>query len=116
VFMTKKVYKELSDCLWTFLATSLEELITRDHPGRPMRTLVQKLNIFRSTVRKDGAGGLETQILCYKERLVYVIAFPGKEQDWLKKNSSKVWEKKVWLPSKPDYSLLDYFVRGISEL
>jgi hypothetical protein len=81
-----------------------------------MRTLVQKLNIFRSTVRKNGARGLEIQILCYEERLVYVRALPGKEQDWLKKNSFKVWEKKVWLPSKPDYSLLNYFVGGVSEL
>ena len=46
-----------------FLAASLEELITRDHPGRPMRTLVQKRNIFRATLRKDVAGGLEKQNL-----------------------------------------------------
>jgi hypothetical protein len=30
----KKVYKRLSDCMCTFLATSLEELITRDPPGQ----------------------------------------------------------------------------------
>ncbi len=52
--------------MWTFLAASLEKLITRDPLGRPMRTLVQKLNIFRTTVRKDGASGLEIHILCYE--------------------------------------------------
>jgi hypothetical protein len=34
----RRVYKRLSDCMWTFLAASLEELINRDPPGRPMRT------------------------------------------------------------------------------
>ena len=51
-----------------FLVASLEELITRDPCGRPKPTLGQKLNIFRTTVRKDVAGGLEIQILCYEER------------------------------------------------
>ncbi len=67
----RKVYKRLSDRMWTSLAASLEELITKDPPGRPMRTLVQKRNIFRSTVRKDIAGALEIQILCYEERSVF---------------------------------------------
>jgi hypothetical protein len=59
VFMTtRKVYKRLSESMWTFLAASLEELITRNPPGRPKRTLGQRLNIFRTTVRKDSAGGL----------------------------------------------------------
>jgi hypothetical protein len=57
VFMTtRKVYKR------DLMAASLVELITRDSPGRPMRTLVQKLSIFKATVRKDGAGGLDIQI------------------------------------------------------
>jgi hypothetical protein len=69
VFMTtRKVYKRLSNFMWTFLAASLEELITRDPPDRPMRALVQKLNIFMTTVSKDVAGGLAIQILCYEER------------------------------------------------
>ncbi len=29
---------------------------------------------------------------------------------------SEVWDKEVWPPSSPDYSLLDYFVWGVSEL
>ncbi len=37
----RKLYKRLSDCMCTFLAASLEELITRDPQSRPMRTLVQ---------------------------------------------------------------------------
>ncbi len=36
VFMTTRiVYKRLSDCMWTFLAASLEELITRDPRAGP---------------------------------------------------------------------------------
>ena len=46
--MTIRRYnKRLSVWMWAFLAASLEELITMDPPGRPMRALVQKLNIFR---------------------------------------------------------------------
>ncbi len=78
---TRKVYKRVRDCMWTFLAASLEELITRDPPGRPMRALVQKMNIFRTTVSKDEAGGLAIQILCYEERLNYVRALTGKEEN-----------------------------------
>ncbi len=82
MFMTtRKVYKRLRDCMWTFMTTNLEELITRDPPGRPMRTLVQKLNIFMTTVSKDVAGGLAIQILCYEERSIYVRALTGKEED-----------------------------------
>jgi hypothetical protein len=76
----RKVYKRLSDCMWTFLASTLQELITRDPWGRPKPTLGQKLNIFRTTVRKDVAGGLDKQILCYEERSIYVRAFTGKEE------------------------------------
>ena len=64
MFMTtKKVYKRLSNCMWTLLASTLQELITRDPWGRPKPTLGQKLNFFRTTVRKDIAGGLERQNL-----------------------------------------------------
>jgi hypothetical protein len=35
---------------------------------------------------------------------------------WLKENLQEVWDKEVWPPSSPDYSLLDYFVSGVSEL
>ncbi len=44
--------------MWPFLVVSLEELITRDPWGRPKPTLGQKLNIFRTTLRKDVAEGL----------------------------------------------------------
>ena len=74
MFMTtRKVYKRLSNCMWTFMATSLEELITRDLLG-------QKLNIFRTSVKKDGAGRLEIQILCYEERSTDVRALTGKRE------------------------------------
>ncbi len=46
VFMTtRKLYKRLSNCMWSFTTTSLEEFIARDPTGRPKRTLGQKLNI-----------------------------------------------------------------------
>ncbi len=37
-------------------------------------------------------------------------------QDWLKENLQEAWDKEVWSPSSPDYSLLDNFVCGVSEL
>ena len=81
MFMTtKKVYKRLSNCMWTFMTTSLEEFITRTLLGRPKRTLGQKLNIFRTSVKKDGAGRLEIQILCYEERSTDVRALTGKRE------------------------------------
>ncbi len=82
MFMTtRKVYKRRSNFMWPFLAASLEELITRNPAGRPMRALVQELNIFRTTVRKDVAGELARQILCYEERSIYVRALTDKEED-----------------------------------
>jgi hypothetical protein len=85
VFMTtRKVYKRLSNCMWTFMATSLEELITRDLLG-------QKLNIFRTSVKKYCAGRLEIQKLCYEERSTDVRALTReRKEDWLKKNPSEV--------------------------
>jgi hypothetical protein len=80
VYDNKKVYKRLSNCMWTFMTTSLEELITRVLLGRPKRTLGQKLNIFRTSVKKDGAGRLEIQILCYEERPTDVRVLTGKRE------------------------------------
>ncbi len=37
-------------------------------------------------------------------------------QEWLKVNLPEVWEREVWPPSSPNYSLLDYFVWGVCEL
>ena len=93
MFMTtKKVYKRLSNCMWTFMTTSVEELITRVLLGRPKRTLGQKLNIFRTSVKKDGAGRLGIQIYVMKRGQLmseYLQARERKE-DWLKKNPSEV--------------------------
>jgi hypothetical protein len=53
-----------------------------------MRNLVNKLNIFRTTVRKDGTGRLDIQILCY-ERGQFMSEHSQarkRTQDWLKKN------------------------------
>jgi hypothetical protein len=77
VFMTtRKVYKRLSNCMWTFMTTSLEEFITRTLLGRPKRTLGQKLN----KCEERRAGRLEIQILCYEERSTDVRALTGKRE------------------------------------
>jgi hypothetical protein len=73
------------------------------------------MNISRTTVRKDVAGGLEVQILWYEKRSILPEA--GKRmQEWLKENLPEVWEMKVWPPSSPNYSLFDYFAWGVSGL
>ena len=85
-----------------FLAASLEELITMDPPGRPMRALVQKLNIFRTTVSKDVAGGLAIQILCYEERSICVRALTGKEEDAglaQEEPPGRCWRRRSGLPT-----------------
>jgi hypothetical protein len=50
----RRVYQRLSDCMWTFLAVSLEELITRDPPGQAH---------FQVNCEENVAGGLERQNL-----------------------------------------------------
>jgi hypothetical protein len=73
------------------------------------------MNISRTKVRKDVAGGLEVQILWYKKRSILPEA--GKRmQEWLKEDLPEVWEMEFWPPSSPNYSLLDYFVWGVSGL
>jgi hypothetical protein len=48
VFMTtRKVYKRLCDFMWTFLAASLEELITRDPPGQAHEDLGAEAEHFQ---------------------------------------------------------------------
>jgi hypothetical protein len=45
--------------------------------------------------------------------------FGGKQermQNWLKEDLQEERDKEVWPPSSPDYSLLDYFVCGVSQL
>jgi hypothetical protein len=37
-------------------------------------------------------------------------------QDWVKENFQEMWDKEVWPLSSPDYSLLAYFVCGVSQL
>ncbi len=39
-----------------------------------------------------------------------------RKQDWIKENLQEVWNKEVWPLSSPDFSLLDYFVSGVSQL
>ncbi len=36
-------------------------------------------------------------------------------QDWIKENFQEMWDKEVWPLSSPDYSLLDFFVCGVSQ-
>ena len=90
------------------------EFITRG-PSMSMRSPQHKMNISRTTVRKDVVGGLEVQILWYEKRSILLEA--GKRmQEWLKENLPMVLEKEVWPPSSPNYNLLDYFVSGVSGL
>jgi hypothetical protein len=56
-----------------------------------------------------GLGKLEVQILCYQERSIMLEA-SKRTQDWFKENLQEVWDKEVWPPSSPDYSLLDDFL------
>jgi hypothetical protein len=37
-------------------------------------------------------------------------------QDLLNENLQEVWDKEVWPPSSHHYSILDFFVWGVSEL
>ncbi len=60
---TRKVHKRRSYRILTaWLSSSPEELITRDH-GRPMRTLVQEMNIYitKQYGKNYCVGGLEVQ-------------------------------------------------------
>ncbi len=87
-----------------FLAASLEEVITMDPPGRPMRALEQKRNIFRITVSKEVAGGLDihVQILCYQERSICVRALTGKEEDAglaQEEPPGRCWRRRSGLPT-----------------
>ncbi len=70
------------------LAANPEGFITRG-PSMSMRSQWHKMNISRTTVRKDVAGGLEVQILWYEKRSVLPEA--GKRmQEWLKENLPEV--------------------------
>jgi hypothetical protein len=77
-----------------------------------MRTLVQEMNIsitneVRNTVSED---------LRYKSFVIRrgqsCSEVSKRMQNWLQ----EVWDKEVWPPSSPDYSLLEYFVWGVSLL
>jgi hypothetical protein len=79
------------------------------HHCRPMRTLVQEMNI--SITNK-----VRNMVLSYKSIVIRrgqsCSEASKRMQNWLQ----EVWDKEVWPPSSPDYSLLDYFVSGVSEL
>ncbi len=82
---------------------------------------MQKLNIFRTTVGKDGAGKLDIQILCYEERSIYVRALTGKEEDAglaQEESAGRCRRRRSVLSAHMSihYNLLDYFGRGVSEL
>ncbi len=82
---------------------------------------MQKRNIFRITVGKDGAGKLDIQILCYEERSIYVRALTGKEEYAglaQEEPPGRCQRRRSGLPANLTihHSLLDYFVKGVSEL
>jgi hypothetical protein len=102
---TRNAFKRRSYRILTaWLPSSPEELITRDH-CRPMRTLVQEMNIsIKNKVRNTVSFVIRRGQSCSEAS--------KRMQNWLQ----EVWDKEVWPPSSPDYSLLDYFVLGVSEL
>jgi hypothetical protein len=75
-----------------------------------MRTLLQEMsNSITNSVRN-----MVSEDLMYKSIVIRrgqsCSEANKRMQNWLKENLQVVWDKEVWPPSPPDYSLLDYFV------
>jgi hypothetical protein len=81
-----------------------------------MRTLVQEMKISITNALRI----MISEDLRYKlmlRRCQFMSEEGKRMQEWLKESLPEVWEKEVWPPSSsPNYSLLDYFVWGVSEL
>ncbi len=85
---TKKWTRGAATAYWqSWLSSSPEELITMDH-DKPMRTLVQEMNISIANTCCRRTWGT---ILCYEERSLMSEASKRK-QDWIKKNLQEVWD------------------------
>ena len=77
----------------------------RDH-SRPMKTLVQEMNIsITNKVRNMVSEDLRYKSIVIRRGQSCSEA-SKRMQNWIQ----EVWDKEVWPPSSPDYSLLDYFV------
>jgi hypothetical protein len=88
------------------LLSSPEELITRDHcRAQALRTLLQEMNIEQFYNKRSKNFG----VIVYR-RGQSCSETSERTQVWLKENLQEVWDKEVWLPSSPDYSLLNYFL------
>jgi hypothetical protein len=81
-----------------------------------MRTLVQEMSISKTdSVRNMVSEDLRNKSIVIRRGQSCSEA-SKRMQNWLKENLQVVWDKEVWPPSPCDYSLLDYFVWGLSEL
>jgi hypothetical protein len=58
---------------------------------------------------------LRYKFLLYEKRSILPDAYK-RMQEWLKENLPEGWEMEVWPPRSPNYSLLNYFVWGVSGL
>ncbi len=82
---------------------SIKEIISHEDIKKSTvkRTLGQKLNIYRTTVRKEVPEDLRYKSYIMKRCQLMSEHSQGRKrvQDWLKKNLPVVSEKKVWPPS-----------------
>ncbi len=69
------------------------------------------VHFYNKCSKNYGVGRVEVQILCNEERTKIMSIASKRTKDWLKEILQEVWP-----PSSFNYSLLDYFVRGVSEL
>ncbi len=76
----------------------------------PMSTLVQEMSIsITNSVRNMVSEDLRNKSIVIR-RGQSCLEASKRMQNWLKENLQEVWDKEVWPPSLPDYSLLGYFV------
>jgi hypothetical protein len=81
-----------------------------------MMTLVQEMSIsITNSVRNMVLEDLRNQSNVIRRGQSCSDA-SKRMQNWHKENLLVVWDKEVWPPSSPNYSRLDYFVWGVSEL
>jgi hypothetical protein len=112
---TKKWTRGAATAYWqSWLPSSQEGLITRDH-DRPMKTLVQKMNLSISNTVKI----MVSEDFRYNLMLWGEVTHVGGKQEDAGLNQRELpggVDKEIRPLSSPVYSLLDYFVCGVSQL
>jgi hypothetical protein len=75
-----------------------------------MKTLLQEMIIsITNSVRNMVSEDLRNKSIVIRREQSCSEA-SKRMQNWLKENLQEVWDKDVWPPSSPDYSLSNYFV------